>query len=93
MNELASSSCVLQSRLLQVTAASPRLERLSAEAGPLGALPSLKDNMVVVSAHHASTLQRLQSREQEVNKGTSAKLHHIDLLTGCRGNSQEVYRY
>ncbi|XP_054474756.1 utrophin isoform X1 [Anoplopoma fimbria] len=66
--KLRSLSGECQSRLVQVTASSPRLEQLSAEAGSLGAMPSLKDNMVVVSAHHASTLQRLQSREQEVNK-------------------------
>ncbi|XP_034382901.1 utrophin isoform X2 [Cyclopterus lumpus] len=70
--ELRSLRGECQSRLLQVTAASPRLEQLSAEAGPLGALPSLKDNMVVVSAHHASTLQRLQSREQEVHKALTS---------------------
>ncbi|XP_074541744.1 utrophin [Halichoeres trimaculatus] len=57
-----------QSRRVQVDALSPRLEQLSAEVSSLGAVPSLKDNMVVVSAHHASTLQRLQSREQEVKR-------------------------
>ncbi len=62
-------SCVPQTRLVEVTALSPRLEHLSTEAGSLGAVPALKDNMVVVSAHHASTLQRLQSKEQEVNQG------------------------
>ncbi|XP_075939713.1 utrophin isoform X2 [Anarhichas minor] len=70
--ELRSLSGGCQSRLVQVTAASPRLEQLSAEAGSLGAMPSLKDTMVVVSAHHASTLQRLQSREQEVNKALTS---------------------
>ncbi|XP_033999363.1 dystrophin isoform X2 [Trematomus bernacchii] len=65
---LRSLSGECQSRLVQLTASSPRLEQLSAEVGSLGAVPALKDNMVVVSAHHASTLQRLQSREQEVNK-------------------------
>ncbi|KAM9703806.1 utrophin isoform 2-T3 [Menidia menidia] len=57
-----------RSRLLQVTAFSPRLEQLSTETGFLGVVPSLKDNMVVVSAHHASTLQQLQRREQEVDE-------------------------
>ncbi|XP_068433715.1 utrophin isoform X3 [Clinocottus analis] len=70
--KLRSLSGECQSRLLQVAAASLRLEQLSAEAGSLGALPSLKDNMVVVSAHHASTLQRLQSREQEVHKALTS---------------------
>lgn len=79
---------VLQSRLVQVTALSPRLEQLSAEAGSLGAMPSLKDNMVVVSAHHASTLQRLQSREQDVSKGTFAELYQNDVLNQCRGNQK-----
>ncbi|XP_063757579.1 dystrophin isoform X2 [Eleginops maclovinus] len=65
---LRSLSGECQSRLVQLTDSSPRLEQLSAEVGSLGAVPALKDNMVVVSAHHASTLQRLQSREQEVNK-------------------------
>lgn len=68
---------VLQSRLVQIAALSPRMEQLSAEAGSLGAMPSLKDNMVVVSAHHASTLQQLQSRDLEVNKGTFAELIRI----------------
>ncbi|CAI5683822.1 unnamed protein product [Oreochromis niloticus] len=66
--ELGNLSGECQSRIAQVTAFSPRLEQLSAEAGSMGALPSLKDNMVVVSAHHASTLQKLQSREKEVNE-------------------------
>ncbi|KAM9339039.1 utrophin isoform 1-T1 [Symphorus nematophorus] len=66
--ELKNMGTECQSGLVQVTALSPRLEQLSAEVGSLGAMPSLKDHMVVVSAHHASTLQRLQSREQEVNK-------------------------
>ncbi|KAG7239203.1 hypothetical protein INR49_029954, partial [Caranx melampygus] len=66
--ELRNLSRECQSRLAQVTALSLQLEQLSAEAGLLGAVPALKDNTVVVSAHYASTLQRLQSREQEVNK-------------------------
>lgn len=66
-------SLVLQARLAEVTACSPRLEHLSAEVRSLGAVPSLKDNFVVVSEHHASTRQRLQNREQEVNKGTFAQ--------------------
>lgn len=74
ISELSPSSCRPQSRLAQVTALSLQLEQLSAEAGSLGAVPALKDNTVVVSAHHASTLQRLQSTEQEVNKGTSAEV-------------------
>lgn len=86
ISELPSSSCVLQSRLVQVTALSPRLEQLSAETGSLGAVPSLKDNMVVVSAHHASTLQRIQSREQEVNKGIFVERYKNNLLNQRRGN-------
>ncbi|KAM6992528.1 utrophin isoform 4-T4 [Tautogolabrus adspersus] len=66
--ELRSLSGECQSRLVQVNSLKPRLEQLSAEVPSLGAVPSLKDNMVVVSAHHASTLQRLHSREQEVNQ-------------------------
>lgn len=58
---------------------SPRLEQLSAEAGSFGAVPSLKDNIVVVSAHHASTLQRLQSREKEVNEGTFTRQYENNL--------------
>ncbi|XP_047429770.1 dystrophin isoform X4 [Mugil cephalus] len=61
-----------QTRRAQVSAFSPRLEQLSEEAGSLGAMPSLKDNMVVVSAHHASTLQQLQSREREVGEALSS---------------------
>ncbi|KAG8011327.1 Dystrophin, partial [Nibea albiflora] len=64
--ELRSLSGECQLRLVHVTSMSPQLEKLSAEVGSLGAVPSLKDNMVVVSAHHASTLQRLQNREQEL---------------------------
>lgn len=60
-----------QSRLVQVTAFSPQLERLFEETGSLGAVPSLKDNMVLVSAHHASTLQQLQNKEQQVKEGNS----------------------
>nr|XP_046228897.1 dystrophin isoform X2 [Scatophagus argus] len=70
--ELRGLSGECQARLVQVAALSPRLEQLSAEVGSLGAVPSLKDNMVVVSAHHASTLQQLQSREQEVNKALTS---------------------
>ncbi|XP_030578313.1 utrophin isoform X2 [Archocentrus centrarchus] len=66
--DLRNLSGECQSRLAQITAFSPRLEQLSAEAGSMGAVPSLKDNMVVVSAHHASTLQQLHSREKEVNE-------------------------
>ncbi|XP_072217830.1 utrophin isoform X2 [Leuresthes tenuis] len=66
--ELRNLSGECRSRLVQVAALSPRLEQLSAETGSLGAVPALKDNMVVVSAHHASTLQQLQRREQEVNE-------------------------
>ncbi|KAM4633849.1 utrophin isoform 3-T3 [Polymixia lowei] len=61
-----------QSRLTQVAALSLPLEQLSAEAGSLGATPTLRDNMVVVSAHHASTLQQLQSREREVNEALAS---------------------
>ncbi|XP_067428603.1 utrophin isoform X3 [Thunnus thynnus] len=70
--KLRSLSGECQSQLVQVTALNPRLEQLSAEAGSLGAMPSLKDNMVVVSAHHASTLQRLQSKQQEVNEALAS---------------------
>ncbi|XP_058469744.1 utrophin isoform X4 [Solea solea] len=70
--ELRKQSGECRSRLVQVTALSPRVEQLSAEAALLGAVPSLKDNMVVVSAHYASTLQQLQSKEQEVNKALAA---------------------
>lgn len=48
---------------------SPRLEQLFAEAGGLAAASSLKDSVLLVSAHHASTLQQLQRREQQVNEG------------------------
>ncbi|XP_035534199.1 dystrophin isoform X2 [Morone saxatilis] len=70
--ELGNLSGGCQARLVQVTALSPRLEQLSAEVGSLGAVPSLKDNIVVVSAHHASTLQQLQSRQQEVNQALTS---------------------
>ncbi|XP_067339079.1 utrophin isoform X3 [Channa argus] len=70
--QLRNQTAECQSRLVQVTALSPQLHQLSAEVGSLGAMPSLKDNVVVVSAHHASTLQRLQSREQEVKEALAS---------------------
>ncbi|KAM4529492.1 utrophin isoform 3-T3 [Fundulus diaphanus] len=70
--ELRNLSGECKSRLAQVTALGPRLEQLSSEAGTLGTVPSLKDNMVVVSAHHSSTLQRLQNRGQEVNQALAS---------------------
>ncbi|KAM7395346.1 hypothetical protein PAMA_006892 [Pampus argenteus] len=70
--ELRRLSGDCQSRLVQVSALNLRLEQLSAEVGSLGAMPSLKDNMVVVSSHHASTLQRLQSKQQEVNEALAS---------------------
>ncbi|XP_035474370.2 utrophin isoform X3 [Scophthalmus maximus] len=79
--ELRNLSGECQSRLVQVTALSPRLERLSAEAGSLGAVPSLNDNMVVASAHYASTLQRLQSRGQEVNDALAPP--EVDQMAPC----------
>lgn len=63
----------IQARLAEVAACGPRLEHLSAEVRSLGAVPSLKDNFVVVSEHRASTQQRLQNREEEVNEGTFAQ--------------------
>lgn len=66
--QLRNLSRECQFRIVQVTALSPQLEQVSAEAGSLGAVPSLRDNIVLVSAHHASTLQRLQSKEQQVNQ-------------------------
>ncbi|XP_026196819.1 dystrophin isoform X4 [Anabas testudineus] len=70
-----------QSRLVQVTVLGSQLEKLSAEVGSLGAGPSLRDNVVVVSEHHASTLQRLQSREQEANKALAG----LDLPSPVEG--------
>lgn len=67
-------------------ALTPRLEQLSAEAGMLGAVPSLKDHLVVVSAHHASTLQQLQSREQEVKEGNLAVLFKLFVKISGRRN-------
>lgn len=84
ISELSPSSCALQAQLAQVTALTPRLEQLSAEAGALGAVPSLKDNLVVVSAHHASTLQQLQGGEQEIQQGNAAVLlkSFVQTVTG-----------
>lgn len=65
--------CVLQERIFAVTALSPQLEQLSAEARSLGAVPSQKDTVVVVSAHHASTLQQLENANLEFTKGILAK--------------------
>ncbi|KAM9353992.1 utrophin isoform 2-T2 [Pholidichthys leucotaenia] len=70
--ELTNLSGECRARIVKVTALSPRLEQLSTEAGSMGSMSSLKDNMVVVSAHHASTLQKLQTREKEVSKALSS---------------------
>lgn len=59
----------LQSRLAQLTALSPRLDQLSAEVESIDVPPTLTANMATVSAHQASTLQQLQTREQEINAG------------------------
>lgn len=56
-----------------VTALSPQLELLSADTRSLGAVSSLKDNIVVVSAHYASTLQQLEKTKDELSKGILAK--------------------
>lgn len=61
---------LVQDRLGEVIALRPRLDGLSAEVRSLGAAPSLKDALVVVSEHHASTQQRLQNRQEQVNEGT-----------------------
>ncbi|XP_029983839.1 utrophin isoform X3 [Sphaeramia orbicularis] len=66
--KLRSLSGESQTRLAQVTALSPQLECLSTEAASLGAMSSLRDTVVVVSAHHASTQQRLQSTEQVISE-------------------------
>ncbi|CAB1340082.1 unnamed protein product [Coregonus sp. 'balchen'] len=66
-----------QSRLAQLTALSPRLDQLSAEVESIDGQPTLTANMATVSAHQASTLQRLQSREQEVNAAL-ASLQYVD---------------
>lgn len=65
--------CVLQDRIVLITALSPQLEQLAADTRSLGAVPSLKDNIVVVSAHHASTLQQLENTKDELSKGILAK--------------------
>ncbi|XP_024146227.1 dystrophin isoform X3 [Oryzias melastigma] len=63
--ELANLSGECRSRLARMDSFSPRLEQLF--SGSLGAASSLKDSALLVSAHHASTLQQLQSKEQQVN--------------------------
>ncbi|MEQ2187086.1 hypothetical protein GOODEAATRI_000964, partial [Goodea atripinnis] len=71
-----------------VTALGPCLEQLSLEAGTLGTVPSLKDNMVVVSAHHSSTLQQLQNRGQEVNQVCALVI--VADRTLCRGEVERA---
>ncbi|KAM6954362.1 utrophin [Aplochiton taeniatus] len=75
-----------QSRLAQLAALSLGLEQMSTEAGSLGATPALRDSVVVVSAHHASTLQQLHCREQEVNTALdtlkSVSSQTLDLVEG-----------
>ncbi|XP_023808856.1 utrophin isoform X3 [Oryzias latipes] len=66
--DLTNMSGECRSRLVQMDSFSPRLEQLFAEAGGLAAASSLKDSVLLVSAHHASTLQQLQRREQQVNE-------------------------
>uniref|UniRef100_A0AAV2KBP9 UTRO n=1 Tax=Knipowitschia caucasica TaxID=637954 RepID=A0AAV2KBP9_KNICA len=60
--ELRQLSQEAKSRLDDVSSLGPRLERLSTEAGP-----SLRDTVVLVSAHHASTLQQLQGKEEQIS--------------------------
>ncbi|XP_072299012.1 utrophin [Eucyclogobius newberryi] len=62
VEELSNLGHESKSRLADVTSLGPRLERLSSEAKP-----SLRDTVVLVSAHHASTLQRLQAKEEEIS--------------------------
>ncbi|XP_056150942.1 dystrophin isoform X3 [Lampris incognitus] len=71
-DQLKALSGDCQSRLVQVSSLSPRLEELSTEVGSLGATPTLRDNVLVVSAHHASTLQQLQNRDQVVNEALAS---------------------
>lgn len=73
VSERKSLICVLQDRIVLVTALSPELEQLSADTRSLGAVPSLKDNIVVVSAHHAATLQQLENTKDQLSKGILAK--------------------
>ncbi|XP_053737339.1 dystrophin isoform X2 [Synchiropus splendidus] len=70
--ELEHISKECQTLLALVAALSPKLEQLSTDVGSLGAVPSLKDQMVVVSAHHASTLQQLQNRQKAVSEALAS---------------------
>ncbi|XP_076011058.1 utrophin-like isoform X2 [Genypterus blacodes] len=65
---LRSLSGECRSRLDRVSALTLGLDQLNSEVGSLGVMPSLRDNMVVVSSHHTCTLQRLRSREQEMEE-------------------------
>lgn len=71
---------LLQARLGEVAALGPRLDCLSAEVRSLGAVPSLKDTFVVVSEHHASTQQRLQNRQEQVNEGAFCLARSINVF-------------
>lgn len=66
-----------QSRLAQLTALSPQLDQLSGQVESIDVPPTLRANMATVSAHQASTLQQLQTREQEINAGL-ASLQYVD---------------
>ncbi|XP_033847002.1 LOW QUALITY PROTEIN: dystrophin [Periophthalmus magnuspinnatus] len=61
VEELRKLSQESKLRLAEVNSLGSQLEHLSTEAGP-----SLRDTVVLVSAHHASTLQQLQGKEEEI---------------------------
>ncbi|XP_051909445.1 utrophin isoform X3 [Hippocampus zosterae] len=54
-----------QSRLVPLSALGTQLEQICAD---VESLPSLKDKTVGVSAHHASTLKRLEGKQQEASQ-------------------------
>ncbi|XP_049613871.1 utrophin isoform X7 [Syngnathus scovelli] len=69
-DQLRNLSEECQSRLVPLSALSTQLDQICAD---VESLPPLKDNTAVVSAHHASTLERLKIKQQEASQVLEAR--------------------
>ncbi|XP_061560376.1 utrophin isoform X3 [Phycodurus eques] len=68
-DQLRSLGDECQSRLVPLNALSTQLEQICAD---VASVPSLKETTAAVAARHASTLQRLHSKQQEANQALEA---------------------
>ncbi|XP_057678850.1 dystrophin isoform X3 [Corythoichthys intestinalis] len=89
IGQLRNLSEECQSRLVPFSALSTQLEQIRADAEML---PSLKDNMVAVSAHHGSTRQRLLSKQQEANQALEAIQARSLLVEGLEARLSALRR-